>query len=61
MNLPNRKQRRKMAKDMGLFGKNKQKNEGGEVAERSKAMGKLIHLRNLTEQRNNNNNKNHIS
>jgi hypothetical protein len=58
MNLPNRQQRRKIANEMGLFGKNKQNNEGGEAAERSKAIGKLIHLRNLTEQRNNNN-KNH--
>lgn len=53
MNLPNRKERRKIAKDLGLFGKNKSsKNE--EAKDRSKAMGNLIRLRNLTEQRNKN-------
>jgi hypothetical protein len=50
MILPNRKERRKMAKEMGLFGKNKNKNT--ESSERSRSVGKLIHLRNLTEQRN---------
>jgi len=48
MNLPNRKERRKMAKDLGLLGKEADK----ESKERSKVMGNLIHLRNLTEQRN---------
>lgn len=52
MNLPNRKERRKIAKDMGLFGKNKPKVKDKEQEERSKSIGKLIHLRNLTEQRN---------
>lgn len=48
MNLPNRKERRKLAKDMGLLKKgNNKKTEGS-----SKSVGKLIHLRNLTEQRN---------
>jgi hypothetical protein len=51
MNLPNRKARRKMAKDMGLFGKNK-KLKDQESSDRAKSIGKLIHLRNLTEQRN---------
>jgi hypothetical protein len=50
MNLPNRKERRRMAKEMGLLGKKKEINE--ESKERSKAMGNLIRLRNLTEQRN---------
>lgn len=50
MNLPNRKERRKIAKDMGLLGK--KKSISSESKERSKAMGNLIHLRNLTEQRN---------
>lgn len=50
MNLPNRKERRRMAKDMGLLGKKKDTNE--ESKERSKVMGNLIRLRNLTEQRN---------
>lgn len=55
MNLPNSRQRRKIAKDMGLFGKNKPKSEDQKGnSERSKAIGKLIHLRNLTEQRNRN-------
>jgi hypothetical protein len=48
MNLPNRKERRKLAKEMGLLKKDKiKKNESF-----SKSLGKLIHLRNLTEQRN---------
>jgi len=50
MNLPNRKERRRMAKEMGLLGKKKEINE--ESKERSKVMGNLIMLRNLTEQRN---------
>lgn len=51
-NLPNRKERRKMAKDLGLFGKKKSSEETQESKERSKAVGNLIRLRNLTEQRN---------
>jgi hypothetical protein len=51
MILPNRKERRKLAKDMGLFGKKKNINSS-ETSERSRSIGKLIHLRNLTEQRN---------
>lgn len=50
MNLPNRKERRKMAKEMGLLGKKKEITD--ESKDRSKAMGNLIRLRNLTEQRN---------
>jgi hypothetical protein len=56
-NLPNRKERRKMAKDLGLFGKKKNKAETSESKERTKAVGNLIRLRNLTEQRNNNKTK----
>lgn len=56
-NLPNRKERRKMAKDLGLFGKKKDKPETSESKERTKAVGNLIRLRNLTEQRNNNKTK----
>lgn len=51
MNLPNRRQRRKLAKDLGLFKKDKRKKSSDEN-EKSQAIGKLIHLRNLTEQRN---------
>lgn len=51
-NLPNRKERRKIAKDFGLFGKKKDVTETQESKERSKAVGNLIRLRNLTEQRN---------
>lgn len=51
MSLPNRKERRKIAKDLGLFGKNKSANTD-ESKDRAKAMGNLIRLRNLTEQRN---------
>ena len=51
MSLPNRKERRKIAKDLGLFGKNKSSNTD-EAKDRAKAMGNLIRLRNLTEQRN---------
>lgn len=51
MNLPNRKERRKIAKELGLFGKNKDKNNE-ESKERAKTMGNLLRLRNLTEQRN---------
>lgn len=51
MNLPNRKERRKIAKELGLFGKNKDKNND-ESRERAKTMGNLLRLRNLTEQRN---------
>jgi hypothetical protein len=50
MNLPNRKERRKMAKELGLLGK--KNNSSDDSKERSKAMGNLIRLRNLTEQRN---------
>jgi hypothetical protein len=53
MNLPNRKERRKIAKDAGVFGKNKSVNTE-EAKGRAKAMGNLIRLRNLTEQRNKN-------
>jgi len=56
-NLPNRKERRKLAKDLGLFGKKKDTAETQESKERSKAVGNLIRLRNLTEQRNNNKTK----
>jgi hypothetical protein len=49
MSLPNRKQRRQLAKDLGLF-----KNKSKESSDRSKEMGKMINLRNLTEQRNKN-------
>jgi len=51
MNLPNRKERRKIAKEMGLFSKNK-KTSTNESKDRSRVMGNLIRLRNLTEQRN---------
>ena len=51
-NLPNRKERRKLAKDLGLFGKKKDSADNAESKERSKAVGNLIRLRNLTEQRN---------
>lgn len=51
MNLPNRRERRKVAKQLGLLGK-KDSNNNEESKERSKAVGNLIRLRNLTEQRN---------
>jgi hypothetical protein len=51
MNLPNRKERRKIAKDLGLFG-DKKNIVTDESKERSKVMGNLLRLRNLTEQRN---------
>jgi hypothetical protein len=50
MNLPNRKERRKAAKQLGLLSKKNTNNE--ESKERSKVIGNLIRLRNLTEQRN---------
>lgn len=53
MKLPNRKERRKLAKEMGLS-KGKSKKEKEEISQRSKAVGNLIRLRNLTEQRNSN-------
>jgi hypothetical protein len=53
MKLPNRKERRKLAKEMGL-NKDKSKKERDEISQRSKAVGNLIRLRNLTEQRNSN-------
>lgn len=53
MKLPNRKERRKLAKEMGL-NKDKSKKEKEEISQRSKAIGNLIRLRNLTEQRNSN-------
>lgn len=53
MSLPNRKERRKIAKNLGLFGKNKSANTE-DAKDRAKAMGNLIRLRNLTEQRNKN-------
>ncbi len=48
MNLPNRKERRKLAKEMGLLKKENNK----KTSCSSGSLGKLIHLRNLTEQRN---------
>jgi hypothetical protein len=56
-NLPNRRERRKAAKDLGLLGKKKDSGEKNESKERSKAIGNLIRLRNLTEQRNSNKTK----
>jgi hypothetical protein len=53
MSLPNRKERRKIAKNLGLFGKNKSANTE-DAKDRAKSMGNLIRLRNLTEQRNKN-------
>jgi hypothetical protein len=50
MILPNRKERRKLAKKAGLLSAKK----NHESSEKSKSIGKLIHLRNLTEQRNSN-------
>ena len=57
-NLPNRSERRKMAKNLGLLGKEKSMNAKMERSTRAIAIGKLIHLRNLTEQRNIEKNKN---
>lgn len=51
-NIPNRKERRKIAKKMSLFGKNKSTKAKTEKSRRSLAMGNLIRLSNLTEQRN---------
>lgn len=51
MNLPNRKERRKAAKEMGLLN-NKKNPQKEDSRERTKVMGNLIRLRNLTEQRN---------
>jgi hypothetical protein len=53
MKLPNRRERRKLAKEMGL-NKGKSKKEKQEISQRSKVAGNLIRLRNLTEQRNSN-------
>ena len=52
MSLPNRKQRRQLAKELGLL-----KNKSKQSSERSKELGKMINLRNLTEQRNSKNHK----
>lgn len=51
MKLPNRKERRKLVKELGL-NKDKSKKEKSEISQRRKAVGNLIKLRNLTEQRN---------
>ena len=47
-----------MAKNLGLLGKEKSMNAKMERSTRAIAIGKLIHLRNLTEQRNIEKNKN---
>ena len=52
--LPNRRERRKAAKIAGLFGKKQSTKEKSEKNQRSLAMGNLLRLRNLTEQRNRN-------
>jgi hypothetical protein len=52
--VPNRSQRRKLAKDLGLLGKDVSQKQKEEQSQRAKEMGKMIHLRNLTEQRNRN-------
>lgn len=52
MSLPNRKARRQAAKEMGLLGKDKTKKESEEISQKKQSLGKFIHLRNLTEQRN---------
>lgn len=49
--LPNRQQRRKLAKKLGLF-KKEARRKKNEEPERAQAVGKLLQLRNLTEQRN---------
>lgn len=54
MNLPNRKERRKLAKKLGLFSNKKSKKDKNEQLQKTQSIGKLIHLRNLTEQRNSN-------
>jgi len=51
--IPNRKARRKMAKDLGLF-KETSSEQKKEQAKRTKEMSKLIKLQNLTKQRNSN-------
>jgi len=54
MNLPNRKQRRKLAKDLGLLKNKKRGYKKMEEIKKIQAIGRLIHLRNLTELRNQN-------
>lgn len=54
MNLPNRKYRRKLAKDLGLLKNKKRGSKKIEEIERAQAIGRLIRLRNLTELRNQN-------
>jgi hypothetical protein len=54
MGLPNRKQRRQLAKELGLF-KDRTKKVKDKTKERSRDVGRVINLRNLTEQRNNKN------
>ncbi len=56
MGLPNRKQRRQLAKELGLF-KDRTKKVKDKTKERSRDVGRVINLRNLTEQRNNKNHK----
>ncbi len=50
--LPNRKERRKAAKEAGLFSKKETNKQKLERRQRSLAAGNLIRLRNLTEPRN---------
>jgi len=57
---PNRKERRKAAKDAGFLGKKETIKEKLERTHRSLVAGKFIHLRNLTEQRNRNKNSENL-
>ena len=52
-----RQHSKSMRVSIGFFGKKKDKAETAESKERTKAVGNLIRLRNLTEQRNNNKTK----
>jgi hypothetical protein len=56
----NRRERRKIAKDLGLFSKDVPKSEKEEQYQILKDIGKMKNLRNLTEQRNLNKNNNTI-
>jgi len=51
--VPNRKARRKMAKDLGLF-KETSSEQKKEQSKRTKEMSKILKLQNLTRQRNQN-------
>lgn len=57
MQSQSRRQRRKMAKELGLLGKKETFQQMLERSRRAREYGQVLHLQNLTRQKNEENNK----